>query len=294
MTAIREVGKINKDTNLIDVTMWGVPGVTCIYLIKGGKTCLIDGGTSSEARFLIKELEKLSAFPPDIIIITHSHWEHTQAIPRFLKKATQMGKEIEVMASKNAIPLLKDQSWNDIFNAGSCQNIEDVIPLKEGDIIDLNSIILKIFEVPGHTQDSIAILDEKNKNIFVGDALGIKIDDKIYAPAFMPPFCNREAFLKSIDKIKKINYKTLSLPHFGCIKDEEAKTILDEAVSVWDKWWKLFEKNEKRLDDVEYMTNQIKENFLSGVSIEKYGDALLNGVVTWLTLGYKGHKKQFG
>jgi len=294
MTAIREVGKINKDTNLIDVTMWGLPGVTCLYLITSGKKCLIDGGTSSEARHLIKELEKLSAFPPDIIIITHSHWDHTQAIPRFLKKATEIGKEIEVMASENAISLLKDQSWNDVFHAGSFQNIENVIPLKEGDIIDIDGATLKIFEVPGHTQDSIAILDEKNKNLFVGDALGDKPNDKIFVPAFMPPFCNRDAFLKSIDKIKKINYKTLSLAHFGCIKDEEAKTILDEAATAWDKWWNLFEENEERLNDVDYIRNQIRESFLSNVSTEEYGDAVLNNIVIWLTMGFKGHKKEFG
>ena len=42
----------------------------------------------------------------------------------------------------------------------------DVTALKEGDIIDLNGLELKVFDFFGHTQDCIAILDESNKNLF--------------------------------------------------------------------------------------------------------------------------------
>ncbi len=291
MTANRKVGKVNENTTLIDITMMGVHGVTAVYLIEGGKKCLIDGGTSTEARYIIKDLEKLGAFPPDMIIVTHSHWDHTQAIPRMRKKAAKMGKKIEVIASQKAIPLLKDQSWNGVFAEAAYKNIEDVTPVNEGDIINLDGIRLKVFDVPGHTMDHIALFDEKNKNIFVGDSLGYKVSDAFMVPAFMPPFCNKEAFLTSINKLKSITYDTLCLAHIGYIFDEEAKTILEEAITAWDNWWGVFEENRDKLDDVASMIKILKQSFLKNLDTEQFGDALLQGVTHWLSLGYKTYKK---
>jgi glyoxylase-like metal-dependent hydrolase (beta-lactamase superfamily II) len=172
MTAIREEGKVNDDTTLIDIKMFGVPKITAIYLIESGKKCLIDAGTHTEARKILRQLKELNAFPPDIILLTHSHWDHCQAIPFLSQRAKKEGKEIEIFASANAIPNLRDQSYNEIFGTGPFNNIEeDLIPVKDGDVVNLDGITLKIFEMQGHMTDQISILDEKNKNLFIGDAL---------------------------------------------------------------------------------------------------------------------------
>lgn len=291
MTAIRQPGKVNADTTLIDVEMMGVPGVTAIYLIEGEKKCLIDGGTSTEARRIIKELEKLNALPPEIIIITHPHWDHTQAVPRLRKKAERLGKQIEVLAGKTAIPYLTDQSWNSVFGPLGARNVEDVKPLAEGDVVDLGGINLRIFEVPGHCEGHLAIFDEKNKNIFVGDSLGYKTTDELFIPPFMPPFWNAEAFLQSIAKLKKIDYETLCLAHFGYIFDSESKDILDESVSVYKKWWQLFEDNLDKLDDLQQMAEIITNNISPKSDTEQFGSALIENVVTWLITGFKMTKK---
>jgi len=127
MTAIRQTGKINENTTLIDVNWLRVRGMLGIYLIKSesGKNCLIDAGPATEARQLFRQLDALNAFPPDIIIITHSHFDHTQAIPFYLKKAKKLGKQITIMASKRAIPYLKDQSYNQVYGPfGPFKNIK--------------------------------------------------------------------------------------------------------------------------------------------------------------------------
>jgi len=48
MCAIRLAGKINENTTLIDIGMEDVHGMTAVYLIRGSRTCLIDGGTSAD------------------------------------------------------------------------------------------------------------------------------------------------------------------------------------------------------------------------------------------------------
>jgi len=292
MTAIRESGKVNEDTTLLDINMMGMPGVTAMYLIESGKKCIIDGGTGTESRKIIKQLKDLNFFPPDMVIVTHSHWDHTQAIPLMMKRAEKEGKKIEILASETAISNLKDQSFNDIFGMGPSKNIEgDITPLKEGDTIDLEGITLEIYETTGHTNDHIAIFDTKNKNIFVGDAIGDKTTDTSFIPPFMPPFWDTDAFLSTIEKLKKIDYNSISLAHFGYIYGDEAKTILDEAVSVFEKWWNLYEENTDNLDDMDYMTKKLIDlNLMTEDEVAETPEMLLHGVLTWLGMGFRTYK----
>ncbi len=318
MAAIRETGKINENTTLIDIGMFGVSGSTAIYLIEDEKKCIIDGGTRAEAKRIINMLNERRAFPPDMVIVTHSHYDHTQAIPAMRKEAEKAGKTIEVMASETAIPLLEDQSYNDVFESGPYENIRDVTPLKEGDSIAIGKTTLQIFEVPGHHKDHIAILDEKNKNIFVGDSIGYKVGDNTFLPPFMPPFWDTASFHATIDKLKQINYESLCLAHFGYIYGDEAKHILDEAVETYETWWQVFDNNADKLDDIDYMMGVIlkeinptpanleivslKLKFLAGLMTalskllrkepKPLHGHLLQGIVEWLAKGYRIYKTQ--
>ena len=288
MTAIRKEGKINDDTTLIDIKMFGVPSITAIYLIESGKTCLIDGGTHTEARKILKQLKELNAFPPDLIIITHSHWDHCQAIPFLCQRAKKEGKKIEILASVEAIPNLRDQSYNEIFGTGPFNNIEEeIIPLKEGDIIDLDGITLKVIETPGHMTDHISIFDQKNQNLFVGDTFGDKVSDIVFIPPFMPPYWDKDAFLNSIAKLKKIDFDTISLAHFGTLDKYESKNILDESVSNFDHWWTKFEENIDYLDDIPYMIDNVFSDLIPKSTIEKYPERLVEAIAFWLSEGFK-------
>ncbi|MFX0020212.1 MAG: MBL fold metallo-hydrolase [Promethearchaeota archaeon] len=291
MTVIREPGRINDETTLIDANMMGVPSILSIYLIEAGKSCLIDTGTHIEARKNLKKLKELNVFPPDMIIATHSHWDHVQAIPFLCQRAKKEGKDIEILASAAAIPNLRDQSYNDIFEAGPYNNIEEeIIPLKEGDIVDLDGITLKIFEAHGHMDDEIAILDENNNNLFVGDLLGMKVADKVFVPPFMPPKWDQKAYLKSIDKIKKIEYETICLNHFGYYYGNEAKSILDESLANTNQFWRDFEENVEHINDIPHLIDNVMKKRIPESIIEEYPERLVEAVVYWLSLGFKIYK----
>ena len=267
MSAIRQPGKINENTTLVDIGMEDVYGMTAVYLVRGDRKCLIDGGTRHEAPRLMKMLSELDAFPPDLIVVTHPHWDHAQGIPLLRQAASRQGKQIEVLASGEAIPLLADASFNDVFGGGPYESIQDVTPVKEGDTIDLGGIALRIYEVPGHCQGHIAILDEKNRNIFVGDALGNKLSDDIFLPPFMPPTWDPDAFLSSVNKLKQIPYETLCLAHFGCIGGSEARSILDEAVETCNTWWQFYERHAEGLSDTDYLLQAMRKEINPGIPI---------------------------
>jgi glyoxylase-like metal-dependent hydrolase (beta-lactamase superfamily II) len=229
-----------------------VSGGGAIYLLQSEKTCLIDGGDRKGANRIINACTELNVFP-DIAIITHPHSDHCQAIPALRKHAAKIGKNLDLMASVEAIHLLGDQSWSE----PNCINIQDVTPLEEGDIIGLDGITLEIFDTPGHCKGHISILDRKNRNIFVGDAIGNKVGDNAFIPSFFMPFWDPDAFYNTIDKLKQIDYDTLCLAHFGYIYDDEAKDILDESIETYERWWQLFERNVNKLDDIGYMKDVV-------------------------------------
>jgi glyoxylase-like metal-dependent hydrolase (beta-lactamase superfamily II) len=283
MASFRLPGKINKNTALIDIGMEGIYGLTSVYLIRGARKCLIDAGTRTDAPRLVMLLKELDAFPPELIIITHPHWDHAQGIPFLRQEALRLGRKIEVMASSEAIPLLADASFNDVFDRGPYESIQDVTPVMEGDTIDLGGIALRIYEVPGHCRGHIAILDEKNSNIFIGDAIGDKLNDTIFFPPFMPPAWDPDAFLSSVNKLKQIPYETLCLAHFGCLYGSEAKRILDEAVETCNTWWQWCERNEDRLSDTNYLLQAMRKEINIGIPDPKptaFGQRILLGLVT--------------
>ncbi len=314
---MKQIQKIDEHTTLIDIGLFGVAEVAAVYLVEGERKCLIDCGSRKEAKNLIKTLKSNYLFPPDLIIATHAHYDHAQGLPAFRREAAKMGKKIEVMASSEAIPLLADANYNNCFGEGPYESITDVVSIDEGDAVDLGNLSLKIFSVPGHSKDHIAILDEKSKNLFVGDALGVLINNQTYIPPFMPPTWDPEMFPMSLKKLKELEFNKLCLGHFGCIESKEAEDLLDNAPEYLERWWQLFAANEDKLDQTGYLLEQIKKEInpsfpeltitspkikllytlmvagrkLFGKQPQPLSEMLLLGLIDNLVSGYKVYKQ---
>jgi glyoxylase-like metal-dependent hydrolase (beta-lactamase superfamily II) len=259
MSVIQQEGSINESTQLIDAGLLGALGFNAVYLITGTRKCLIDSGTKAEAPYLVRKLKRLHAFPPDLIVLTHPHWDHTQGIPFMRKEALKMGKKIEVLASAEAIQPLQDCSFNDVFEIGSCEAIAQVTPLQDGDTIDLGSTSLRIHDVPGHCRGHIAIFDEKSEYLFAGDSVGNQYQDQLFMPTFMPPTWNTENYLSSLKKMEKIPFKALCRGHFGCTTGQDARAGFDKSLETFHLWWNFYERNASKLDDLDYLLARMKE-----------------------------------
>jgi glyoxylase-like metal-dependent hydrolase (beta-lactamase superfamily II) len=284
-----EPGKINENTYLIDVNMLGIAKVTSIFAVKGGKTALIDGGTSPEAQGIIKSLRDCGLLPVDYIIICHSHWDHHQAVPALLKEMS--GKKVELLAHPKAIPLLKDPSKVGYdFGMGSLLPIKGVKPIKEGDIVDLEGVELEVINTPGHTPDSISLLDSKNRNIFVSDAVADKIDkNDPCVPAIMPPSFDPDTYVSTLEKLKKYDFESLCLGHYGMYYGPDVKDILDEARTMFELVWNFFDDNVDKLGDV----GSIANNFIdpNSETIKRVEMAFALSTINWMIDGYKMFKK---
>ncbi|NQU63173.1 MAG: MBL fold metallo-hydrolase [SAR324 cluster bacterium] len=258
MTANRQEGQINPHTYLIDAVHDDIQGAYAAYLLKSreGKTCLIDAGTKDSVTIIYQRLQQWNAWPLDMIILTHSHWDHTQGVEFLQERAQKMGHHIDVMASEKAIPYLEDQSYNTCFNPDQAPflNIPGVTGLKNGDQIELGpDLRLRIIDTPGHMPDHISILDETNKNLFTGNAIGMKWADAFIVPNPNSTFWQEKQFYNSIETIKTLDLESICLGHFGCLQGDEARTFPDETLEMYKQWMAVFKRNQHKLDDIPYL-----------------------------------------
>ena len=302
MVYIYKEGKFNDNSFLIDGFLFGGPGSLALYVIENnGTRMLIDTSTGDNSKRIIEKLKSYKIYPIHKILLTHSHWDHVAAVHEL--KSLMSDVDIEVLASENAINNLKKPSiMNDVFETikpvvmkdvfdASVEPIEDVTPLKEGDVIDLNGLQLEVFNFFGHTMDSIALFDEKNRNIFTGDAIMNKSGYTYVQPTFMPPEFNESELLKTFQKLRDMKDKlnSITLAHFGIWTDDDFETILDEMEEFHFKTKNaIIQWYNENLSSRE-ITLKYFETFIPNSKVVEYG--LLDNLemnIKWLIEGLKG------
>lgn len=118
------------------------------FLFCGTKqAALIDSGMNvPDAKMIAEGLTDL----PLILINTHADPDHISGNSAF-----------------DEVYMSPDEEENYRAFGGSGK----IIPIHEGDVIDLGDRPLRIIDIPGHTPGSIAIIDEKNRVLVSGDSV---------------------------------------------------------------------------------------------------------------------------
>ncbi len=285
MVFINSEGKFNENTYLIDGQLFKMKGNMAVYVIENnGMRMMIDTSSAIMARKIMKKIKEFGLYPIHNLVLTHSHFDHMQGVGKL--RDLQKEVEIEVMASKNAIDNLKNPER---MNEGiKVDPVENVTPLKEGDIIDLNGLELEIFNFFGHTQDHIAVFDEKNKNIFTGDAILNRYDRETFSPTFMPPDFNEKELFKTFNKLRelKANLTSISFSHFGVWKEGDFIKIINEMEKLHHKTkesiiqW--YSENHSR----DYVAAKYHEKFIPNSNIHtKDNLAGLKWIINGLIIG---------
>jgi glyoxylase-like metal-dependent hydrolase (beta-lactamase superfamily II) len=306
MVHIFTPGQFNNNTWLIDAAFKDLEGKkinfgNSAYLIKteDDHNCLINPATKSGAQSIYRALKRLGGWPLEKIIITHSHWDHTQGINFFRDKVVKESlNPIEVYASEKAIPYLKDQSYNECFvaeeyYASELPNLEGIIPLKNGEIMKIGKqFSLNIIETPGHMVDHISVYDVQNKSIFVGDTIGMSWYPGFFICNANSTFWDKSDYLKSIKEIQSFNLDYLCIAHFGVFTEQNMASFINSSIETYSKWMNLFEKNENHLDDPSYITDLLWENVYKEFSkVPNLKDTIVNSVINALQY-FKGLKNK--
>ena len=286
MVFIDSEGKFNNNSYLIDAQLYRLKNTLSLYIIENeGLRLMIDVGEKLMIRKVVQKIKNLGLYPIHKLLLTHSHFDHVQGVGKLIN--SMKDTNIEIMASEKAIytlanPDQMNEEWGYIVDP-----IENVIGLKEGDIIDLNGLRLEILDFFGHSQDSIAVLDRKNKNIFVGDAIMDKNDQNTIFPEFVSGF-NETDYLKTLEKLAKYkkDLNSISLSHFGVWKDDDFHKILEtvkdfhfDAKNSIIKWY-----NEN--SSLDYIALMYHNKFIPDSELHKniFG---VKVIIEWLVDGLK-------
>jgi glyoxylase-like metal-dependent hydrolase (beta-lactamase superfamily II) len=286
MPWILNEGKLNKNVYLFDSFQVDSERSMAYYILQGTKKrVLIDTSGPVEAERFAEKLENLDLIP-GILILTHSHWDHAGGTTIFQKKFPN----IQVFAGRSAIDSLQNNSkYNEDFSEiiSDLEPVDNIIPVKEGDTIDIGGMELVILETPGHTDCSISILDQKNKILFIGDALGYLWEHSVILPPIMPPEFSQDKLLSTFDKVKKIEYSAIGCAHYGLLTEDSAKIFPNYAKLCYIFWRDFFISSLEKNHATEYVIDSFIDK-LHELNIYDPGGKITHKIVGgWMIKGLK-------
>ena len=177
-------------------------GMATMYLLAGEeKALLIDTGVGlCDLRTTIAGLTD----KPCQVVLTHGHLDHVGGMGAF--DEVYINEWDAALARSVSVDELRRYAGNfennrDIYNY-DIRRIKVVKPvprflqLKEGDVFELGGRTLEVFEFPGHTRGSVAILDRKNRIVFSGDCCNDNL---------LGPWCSVETIYISLRKFKRLS-----------------------------------------------------------------------------------------
>lgn len=160
-------------------------------VVGSNKTLMIDAGNSEDhARYFLDELRKRNVPNPDMVVLTHWHWDHIFGLSTLTNTVSISSKE-----TKTEMEKLKPLSWSDealdsrvqegteidfCANAikkefANQRNITIAMPelIFENQLeIDLGGVTCVLRHVGGsHASDSVVVYIKEEKILFLGDCI---------------------------------------------------------------------------------------------------------------------------
>ncbi len=193
------------------------------YFIDASKKILIDPGHAhcfGSVKAHLKELG-VSAADVDLVIVTHCHPDHVEALRFFFKTATLVAfPEAEMSSLNKEAP----QYWASL---GLAEFQPDIL-LREG-TLSAGDCEFDIYSTPGHSPGSICIYWGRRQVLFTGDVVfkqGVGRTDL--------PGGNGEDLKRSILKLSRLDVQYLLPGHGEVIKGRDAvRKNFEEIQRLW-------------------------------------------------------------
>ncbi len=234
--------------HVLDLNFLGFEHAIAAFLIKTSEgSILIETGPHSTFPVLKTQLAAFGVAPEEIrhVLLSHIHLDHAGAAWAFARHratiyvhpvgAPHLADPSKLMESAGRIYGDKmDFLWGEMNGIPSPQ----LKSVGDGEEVRIGEHTFKSIHTPGHASHHIAWQFEDV--LFCGDVAGVKIGNGPVVPPCPPPDINLEDWNASIDKIQKLNVRTLYLTHFGPILHiPDHLGSLKEILNDWAYWIKV-------------------------------------------------------
>ena len=216
----------------MDLNFLGTEQVIASFLLLGGNSAaIVETGPTTCLDPLQKGLEDNGVSPDDVhhVFLTHIHLDHAGAsghVAELLPNATFYVHEVGRPHLADPSKLVKSATriygdrMDELWGEARAVPEDRLVVLGDGDEVGVAGGLLVAHDTPGHAYHHLAYLEPDSGSLFAGDVAGVRLPGQSYVrPPTPPPEIDVDAWVGSIEKIRKIGPDTLHPTHFGSYED---------------------------------------------------------------------------
>lgn len=218
---------------------------TGVLRLPGGGLALVDPGPTTALEGLKAGLSARGYALDDVraLLLTHIHLDHAGATGTVAQGRPDLDVYVHATGAphvadpsrllKSARRLYGDQMdalWGEMLPVPEdrVHAVEDGVTLALGSAAAARR--LHVAHTPGHATHHVSYLDEASGTAFVGDTAGQRTSGVDYVlPVTPPPDVDREAWLDSLETLRRMEPERLFCTHFGPHEDPGAHLDRMEA-----------------------------------------------------------------
>jgi glyoxylase-like metal-dependent hydrolase (beta-lactamase superfamily II) len=253
----------------IDTNMFGRERLTSAYLLDASEPAVVETGPTTSVGAVREGLEALGIGADDLahVVVTHIHLDHAGGagalVPHFPRAtvwvhergAPHLAEPDRLMAS--AARIYGEERLLDLFGPVHPIPTGRLRAVSDGDRISLGDRELDVLYTPGHAGHHVALLDDRSRGIFVGDALGVFLPDVgVLRPATPPPEFELDLAVDSIERIRDTDPSVILFSHFG--PAPEIAELCTLAVDRLRRWTDVVTEALRRTDDVAEIVRRLR------------------------------------
>lgn len=231
----------------IDLNFLGSEEVIASFLLLGeGSAAIVETGPTSCLEHLKGGIKANGVSPEDVreVLLTHIHLDHAGAsghLAEFLPNATFYVHELGYPHLADPSKLVKSatriygERMDELWGEARPVPEERLVIVGDGDEVEAAGGRLVAHDTPGHAYHHLAYLEPDSGSLFAGDVAGIRLPGQSYVrPPTPPPEIDVEAWVRSIENIRKMEPRTLLPTHFGRYDDVDRHlSELEQRLQDW-------------------------------------------------------------
>lgn len=234
------------ETHLADVRMFGQEGFGAIYLIDDDRKAVIETGTSWDAVRILEAVRAFGLQPAEVdaLIVSHIHLDHAGGAGFLIGEMPQAKVYVHERGFKHLVDPTKlvasarealGPEESELFGTMRPISADRLVSVKDGDLLDLGTHRLRFLDSPGHAPHELTILDEHNRCLYTGDAVGLYFPgDEILMPIAPAPAFDLEKNLETFRRLLALEPRALLFSHYG--PHTKPRAAIEAMMTAYPAW----------------------------------------------------------